>query len=93
MRAPECGEKSAESENDPETRDSEALIKRGDGLCSAPGDNVMRHASCPVRISLSLLNRNKRTQEHARLPDTHIFTFSMSHKCGIIRQALFLEQS
>lgn len=28
VRAAECGEKSAESENDPETRDSEALIKR-----------------------------------------------------------------
>lgn len=49
----ECGEKSAESGNDPETRDSEALIKKGDGLCSAPGDDVMRHASRPARVSLS----------------------------------------
>lgn len=46
-QALECAKKSIESENDPETRDTEALIKKPTTLllCSAPGDNIMRHAS------------------------------------------------
>lgn len=53
LRAAECGEQSAESETDPETRDSEALIKRVTGSALHRETNVMRHASCPVRISPS----------------------------------------
>lgn len=99
-RAAECGKKSAESKNDPETRDSEALIKRGDGLCSAPGDNIMRHASCPARVSLSLLSRSTRARlQHFFFPfDTHTSTFPffcffpdpISPMIELIRWALFL---